>query len=364
MDQTELHYLTYDADAIMKEMHDAYTEAGGETLWPGDEKEILLHAVLDVMVQAFAGIDNALRMDTLRYAVRDYLDVYGEKRGCERITAQAARATVTLTFLATGAAATIPAGTGLTPDGEIIYLTDDDISLTGGAQSVSVNVTCSKTGSVGNGLVSGDALQPLDTIDGLTLALCTVSASGGQEAEDDDTYRERIRTWGLSQVTTGPKEQYEAAAMAVSSEIIDAAAVKTGDGEVTVYIIPKSDTGLAALLAAVEAALNDTSARPLTDSVTAARATAVPYTLIAQVVSDGSSAVQSAMAAAVTEYQDWQDGNVGTAFNPDKLMAMLYQAGATRVTWGSGSSFDGGAVAYTEIEANEHCSGSITLVTA
>ena len=98
MDDTELHYLTYDPDEILKDMMFAYTVAGGDLLYPGDEKEMLLQAMLQIMVQAFAGIDNALRMDTLRYAVRDYLDIYGEKRNCIRIPAQAATATVKITM--------------------------------------------------------------------------------------------------------------------------------------------------------------------------------------------------------------------------------------------------------------------------
>ena len=49
MDNTELHYLTYDPEAIWDEMHDAYIEAGGEALYPGDEKEMLLRSVQAVL---------------------------------------------------------------------------------------------------------------------------------------------------------------------------------------------------------------------------------------------------------------------------------------------------------------------------
>ncbi len=52
---------------------------------------------------------------------------------------------------------------------------------------------------------------------------------------------------------------------------------------------------------------------------------------------------------------------IGRAFNPDRLLAVIYQAGATRVTWGDGSNFNGGAVTYTEIGANQRCKGTITL---
>ena len=119
--------------------------------------------------------------------------------------------------------------------------------------------------------------------------------------------------------------------------------------------------GLAALLAAVTAALNDTTVRPLTDHVTVAAATAVPYTLNVRYSYDGSSGTQTLITEAVSEYKAWQEQTIGRAFNPDKLAAMLYQAGATRVLWGTGSNFDSGTVEYTEIEANEYCSGTISL---
>ena len=117
MDNTEIHYLSYDPDEILAEMLNAYAEAGGGPMWPGDEKEMLLQGVLAVMVQAFAGIDNAIRMATLRYAVGDYLDIKGEEKDCLRLQATKAHATVTITTITTGEAVTIPAGSLLTQDG-------------------------------------------------------------------------------------------------------------------------------------------------------------------------------------------------------------------------------------------------------
>lgn len=361
MDDTELHYLTYDPDAIMEDMMNAYLDAGGDLLYAGDEKEMLLRAVQQIMVQAFAGIDNALRMDTLRYAVRDYLDVYGEKRSCIRIPAQAATATVKITMAATGAEGTIAAGTALTADGSVIYTTTDELTTAGYAQELTVDVMCTQVGSVGNGLVAGTQMQAIVPIDGVTEIVCSVSASGGQDEETDDAYRERIRTYGLTSVSTGPQYQYESVAKSVSSEIIDARALNLGGGQVGIYIIPTSSTGLDALLDAVRAALSDVTTRPLTDQVTVQAATAVSYTLNVKYSYDGNSGVQTLLAEAVNEYKTWQERTIGRAFNPDKLAALLYQAGATRVLWGSGSTFDGGDVEYTEIGEDEYCSGTISL---
>ena len=87
----------------------------------------------------------------------------------------------------------------------------------------------------------------------------------------------------------------------------------------------------------------------------------MPYTLNIQYSQEAGSNIASAIASAVDDYKAWQDRKIGRPFNPDKLMVMLYQAGALRVRWGSGSNFNGGEVAYTEIEKNAYCKGEISL---
>ena len=67
MDDTELHYVTYDPKAIWLDMMMAYIEAGGDILYPGDEKEMLLRSVLADVVQVLANVDNALRKILICY---------------------------------------------------------------------------------------------------------------------------------------------------------------------------------------------------------------------------------------------------------------------------------------------------------
>lgn len=361
MDNTELHYLTYDPDAIWLQMMLNYVEAGGDILYPGDEKEMLLRAVQEDIVQVFAGVDNALRMQTLRYAVGDYLDVLGEQRGCHRIKASAAHATVTITTNATGQTDILEAGTAMTADGEIFYLLTEDLTLTGYAQTVTVDVVADRTGSAGNGLLAGAQMGLAITSSAVNSIVVATDATGGNEAEDDETYRARIREYGLASVSTGPERQYEAAAKAVSSVILDAKAINGGAGIVSVYLILSTQTGAAALLQSVLDALSAEDVRPLTDNVSVYQATNIPYTLKVKYASDNSSATSAAIAAAVSDYQEWQDNTIGRAFNPDRLMAAIYQAGATRVIWDSGSNFNNGNVEYTEINANARCKGTITL---
>lgn len=361
MEDNSIHYLTYDAEALWSAMTDAYLEAGGDVLYPGDEKEMLLRGVQGILMQAFAGIDNALRMDTLRYAVGEYLDIYGEKRNCYRITAAAARTTVRLTFLANGIGKTIPAGSALTADGSVIYELAEDIEQTGYAGTFDAEIRCRQSGAVGNGLHTGTEMQFLLPEDGVNNVTVLADAAGGQNEEDDDTYRERIREYGLSTVTTGPSSQYERVSKAVTSEIVDAKAINTGDGEVGVYLLLEDEDSGAEIIAAVEAALTPENARPLTDSVTVALADRKEYTLKVKYSTSQGANVSAYIADAVTQYQKWQDRTIGQAFNPDMLVSYLYQAGCLRVVFDEGSEFDGGAVEYTPIASNEYCKGTITL---
>lgn len=364
MDNTEVHYITYDPEEIWDELTTNYVLAGGDILYPGDEKEMLLRSVQANIVQAYAAVDNALRMQTLRYAVGDYLDLYGEMRMCERIQASPATATVTITTNATGEEDTLPAGTAISADGEVFYLLDEDFTLTGYVQSVTVPVTAAEAGEAGNALTSGTAMFLANPNGAVNSIVAASNATGGNNREDDETYRERIYTYGLQAVTTGPSRQYEAAAKAASSLVLDAKAVNTDDGEVTVYLIAadgQSTSTYAAIIDTVEAALSAEDTRPLTDSVEVAYATSVSYTLNVEYQIDGTISIASAVAAAVAEYVEWQDNHVGQAFNPDMLAAAIYQAGATRVTWGSGSNFNGGAVQYTPIADSERCDGTISV---
>lgn len=361
MDSSETHYLTYDPDEIYKEMLYAYIENGGDVLYPGDEKEILLRSVQSVIVQSFAGIDNALRMARLRYAVGDYLNLIGEDRFCNRNEARSASATVEIKFMDTGKTGSIAAGTLLTADGEHMYALKEDVTQTGYQQTIRTEVEAQSAGSAGNGLLSGTQMQFLIPQSAVESVFCVEDASGGQDREDDDSYRERIRTFGLANITTGPKARYEADAKSVTSEIIDASAVNLGAGKVGIVLLLASESGADAIIKNVGKALSADSSRPLTDNVIVYQATEIPYTLNVLYRAESGSEIASAIANVVADYQKWQDNTIGRAFNPDRLMAAIYQAGATRVIWGDGSKFNGGDVAYAEIDPDAHCKGTISL---
>lgn len=360
MDRTETHYVSYDADDIWEEMMLAYYGAGGDTLYPGDEKGILLRGVQAIALAILSKVDTALRMDTLTYAVGEYLKLYGEKRNCFYIEASPATAPLRIAFRASGYARTIPAGTELTADGEVIYMLTEDVEQIGTEQTVLTTIECAEAGSIGNGLMEGTQMQFVEQNSAVLSAIVTATASGGMDAENMEVYRERIRNNGLASVTTGPTLQYESKALGASTQILDARALNDGPGKVGIYLVLVNGANKQAVFNTVLDVLSAYDTRPLTDQVSVQEAEAVPYTLNVCVWYSAYVHLSGDVQNTIKEYQDWQDNKIGRAFNPDRLMATLYQLGVDRVQFKDGSGMNG-SLNYQEITERQHCKGTIEL---
>lgn len=357
MDNTELHYITYDPDEIWNEMMSAYVEAGGDILYPGDEKEMLLRSVQAIIVQMFSGVDNALRMQTLRYATGEYLDIIGELRGCERKKGTYAEFQVNITVNDSETQQILPAGTEMTIDGSIIFATTEDVILPiSGSESVTV-----KAETVGKITFAEEKeLSLLNPVFKIRRIVMSSVPTGGSEEETDDLYRERIRVHGFSSVTAGPSQQYENIAKTVN-RVLDAKAINGGAGVVNVYLVVDGDPFVyLPVRLEVSDALNAYNVRPLTDSVVVNVGYKNTYTLNVKYSGEGIT-TQNEVKKAVDNYKEWQDNKLGRAFNPEMLVSMIYQAGATRVKIGPGSTFNGKEAAYEELSESEYCVGEINL---
>lgn len=359
----DVHFLTYDPDEMWAAGVQAYMEAGGNVLYPGDEKEMHLRGVQNVILLMFAGVDTALRMATLTDAVGSYLDMKGEDRLCPRIEASPAVAKVRISFKATGKALIIPAGAKMTADGMAFYAMVEAVEHTGLEQETDATVACVTAGVAGNGVPAGTVMRFVDGYAAVVKVTTTEASWGGQEREDDDTYRERIRQYGLASVTTGPASQYEAIARGVSTEVLDAKAVNSGAGQVKIYVILRAEEGAQSVLQQIETACAPEDARPLTDLVTAEVAQGIPYhiSLSYKLPENATSGMTNAIGEKVNDYIEWQNNTLGRAFTPEMLISGLYGAGAVRVVLNEDSHFNNGACEYTEIDPGQRCAGTVTV---
>ena len=363
MADSELHYVTYDPDAIWDAMIDKYIEQGGDVLYGGDEKEIMLRSVQEMFVTAFAGVDNALRMQTVRYAQGDYLKLLGEERGCTYINASYAVGKMKLTFAAGYTAQTLSRGATFTPDGAKFYAIDSEIRYTGQAAEVEVGITCTESGSQGNGLNVGTAMSAVQPKVFITSAVISAATVDGEDAENMEDYRERIREAPYLSVTTGPATQYKAHTMATSGLIHDAVAQRGDAGVVNVYLALDDNAVAEDVIADVQTALSADNTRPLTDSVNVVEADELKYAIYAEYkLPTGSLTVTAdTMQAAADTYKAWQEQTIGRAFDPYQLIAALYKAGAQRVTLLDTSTVDGHTFGYVEVDSHTRPRGTIAL---
>ena len=153
--------------------------------------------------------------------------------------------------------------------------------------------------------------------------------------ESDERLRLRTQLAPSAISTAGPVSSYRYHALAAGSQVLDVAVSSPAPGSVTVTVLSREGNGQAGadLLAAVKAALNDESVRPLGDVLAVQSAAIVDYQVTAELTigaGPDSDAVLAAATAAVTAYAD-SARKIGRNVPRSALFAALHVAGVEAV---------------------------------
>ena len=153
--------------------------------------------------------------------------------------------------------------------------------------------------------------------------------------ESDERLRLRTQLAPSAISTAGPVSSYRYHALAAGSQVLDVAVTSPAPGSVTVTVLSREGNGQAGadLLAAVKAALNDESVRPLGDVLAVQSAAIVDYQVAAELTigaGPDSDAVLAAATAAVTAYAD-SARKIGRNVPRSALFAALHVAGVEAV---------------------------------
>lgn len=357
-------FVDIDPSTIVPQLVEDFENALGVVLKAGDQRREFLQGFGYVFTTALQQVEMTGEVNLLQYAYGTYLDKLGELVGVTRLPADYADCTVQFTLSgAQPQAVQIPEGTRVTPDGALFFATTQLLTIPSGQTSGTVLCRATQPGEQYNGYLPGQINMLVDGVNYVATVSNTTESGGGADIEDDDSLRERIRMAPLAFSTAGPSGAYEYFALSADPSVGDVYVVRLQPGTVGIYVvktggvIPESDDPV---LAAVLAACDDKTRRPLTDNVQVLPAEASNTTIAAQYwIAEGDQAraasIQAAVSQAVEDYKSWQTEQIGRAINPDELRKRMLNAGASRITLT--------APEYTALEENQVAQFTATNVT-
>lgn len=400
----DIEFCSADTDSVEQAVITTYegivsTDDTPVTLYPGDPVRLFLEALAAIIIQQRNLINYTGQQNLLKYAAGDFLDHLGTFTRTDRLAAAAATATVRFSMdAALGFDVVIPAGTRVSPDGQLVFETTAEGTVSEGDTYADITVQCQTAGDIGNGFVAGQITRMVDPVGYITSVSNTTTSSGGADEELDDRYRQRIHTVPESFSVAGPSGAYEHWAKSAHQDISDVAVYRTSplddltEGQLeTILIMAGIDyagmdrdekqvavaTWLSSavvnvcpllsdgeipdteMLDLVEAIVDDRSIRPLTDQVLVVAPDPVSYDIdLTYYISDDNrlsvSDIQAAVSTAVDEYRAWQRAALGRDINPGQLIHMVIAAGAYRV--------DLTSPVYTALAVNEVAgAGTVSL---
>lgn len=352
----EPDFVVRDPDAVTRQMVAQYEELTGKTLYPAQVERLLVDVIAYRESLMREAIQDAAKLNLVRYSRAPILDYLGENIGVSRLDASAARTTLRFTFNPAPAVATfLPAGV-VVQGGEVQFTTEVAISIAPGTQTLDVGAVCLETGVKGNGFLAGQVRDLVSDVSSLTSNQLMVSAvqnttttAGGAEAEDDEHFRERIVLAPEQFSNAGSVGAYKFHALSAHQDVIDVAvvgaemAVQNGQlvstngippGVVNLHPLIKTGLPSAAVKAAVLAACNADKVRPLTDLVRVYDPVQVDFAITAQLTlytsADAALALLEANKAAVA-FRDRLQGRLGLDVVRTQLIQALHVYGVYAV---------------------------------
>lgn len=304
----EPHFVDRDPKVILAAWVSRYEELSGRTLTPASPESLLIDAGAYRETLARIAIQEAAKQNLIAYARFPMIDILGKLLGADRIPALPSLVPLRFTLPSSGTERTIPEGTRVrSKDRKAIFATQVDVTIPADETTGDVVGMCEAPGLVGNGYIAGQIVElvsPGALPFSVTVAN-TGTSGGGTASEDTERLRERIPNAQDEYATAGPKEAYRAIAKAAHQDILDVTSDSPDPGVVRVVLLLKEGADAGAVIATVEAALNDDFARPMTDTVEVVEAEEVEYEIEAEVtmfagttVADRDASLAASQAAA------------------------------------------------------------------
>lgn len=335
--------ITFD-DILSEMISDYQTEYEKETeqsivLRPGDKEHIHLKIEAAQYYQMYLKLDNAAKMNLLKYAKGDFLKHLGALKKTFIQEPKAAILTARFTLSEVRKEVIyIPQGTRITAGDGIYFETDEYAEVKAGETYVDIDCTCQTEGTVGNDYIVGQIETIVDPVPYVASVSNTTKSAGGAGEESEESFRENIFMAPSSYSTAGPSDAYEYWVKQYNSAAIeDVKIYEPDDAVVDIRILLQGgELPSETFCSGVADYLKENPIIPLTDNDTVAAPDVVTYNLtatyyIARSDVNNISTIQESIEAAKDTYLNWQKTKIGRDINPDALTEFVRAAGGKRV---------------------------------
>lgn len=343
MSSSDFTFLTAESGKTPQEIENniikRYEEIAGITLYSADPVRLFLKSLAYTLSVQNAVIDYAARQNLLAYATGLHLDYLGELMGIKRQEAKPAKTMLKFSIQdALAFEVTIPKGTrAATKSGEVIFQTLENGSIKTGEENTLILAECSLGNEKANGLLAGQVCEIVDPLPYIVSVQNTEEITDGEEQEDDEHLRGRIRLAPETFTVAGSMESYIAQTKNAGSEIEAVTATSPTPGVVDIrFVLKGGELPNTAMIETVEKYLSAEDVRPLTDLVRVSAPDVVEYEIVctwflAQENSTQYALIQAAVNKAIENYILWQKEKPGRDINPSELTRLIMQAGAKRI---------------------------------
>lgn len=327
-------------ETMLKDFRKKYEEITGETLTlaKADPSRLILYAAALQLYQGMQYIERAARQSFLKYSYGDFLENLGALKGIRRNPGEPARVTVRFTISEKREeSVTIPAGTRVTPGGNVYFITQKEYAISTGDTYTDAEMVCAEAGESGNGFEPGTIRTLVDKIPYMGSVENIDTSSGGAEEESDENLAERIYLAPSSYSVAGPDDAYKYWVKTFNPSITDVHVWSPVPGEVDIrFIVGDGELPEETMIRGVEEFLREGDRRPLTDHVTVGVPEVHTFRVnltywVNESEKNKAAAIQRNVDEAVKGFAYWQRTQIGRDINPSYLNYLLIQAGAKRV---------------------------------
>ena len=347
-----IDYMTPEdlSNQLIQNFTEKYEEVTGKpiTLKTNDPTRLLLQALALPIYQSLQKIDNAGKMNLLKYAYGDYLDNIALFKNIKR--QEAIPSTVNIEFTLSALRSediVIPAGTNVTTGNYDVYWeTDKDTIIPAGELSTVVTMTCTEPGALSNGYEVGTINEIVNTIPYIDSVKNVTVSSGGQDIESDDRLRERIYLAPSAYSSAGSKEAYIYHVKTFNPAITEVKVSndETQPGVVDIVFMIGNRIPAEEEMSSLQEYLLKSDVRTLTDYIRVHAPETKTFNVDVKYFINAydkakENEIKTNIEKAIDDYIAYQTSKIGLRVNPNLLIQMAMNAGASRIIINEPTSF-------------------------